>query len=120
MQIRIHQIGPGMVQQIHSVCMECQGHGEKISPKDSCKNFSGRKIVGEKKILEVHIDKFRNDGQKITFHGEGDQKPGLETGDIIIALHQKDRRTISCVWTYSGLKHCVASKSQYPLLITEP
>lgn len=57
MQIRIHQIGPGMVQWMHSICMECQGHGECISPKDWCKNCTGRKIVREKKILEVHIDK---------------------------------------------------------------
>ncbi|CAD7673374.1 unnamed protein product [Nyctereutes procyonoides] len=75
MQIRIHQIGPGMVQQIQSVCMECQGHGERISPKDRCKSCNGRKIVREKKILE-----------KITFHGEGDQEPGLEPGDIIILV----------------------------------
>ncbi|XP_063080496.1 dnaJ homolog subfamily A member 1-like [Cavia porcellus] len=90
MQIRIHQIGPGMVQQIQSVCMECQGHGECISPKDRCKSCNGRKIVREKKILEVHIDKGMKDGQKITFHGEGDQEPGLEPGDIIIVLDQKD------------------------------
>ena len=30
------------------------------------------------------------DRQKITFHGEGDQEPGLEPGDIIIVLDQKD------------------------------
>ncbi|NXF96559.1 DNJA1 protein, partial [Eubucco bourcierii] len=90
MQIRIHQIGPGMVQQIQSVCMECQGHGERISPKDRCKSCNGRKIVREKKILEVHIEKGMKDGQKITFHGEGDQEPGLEPGDIIIVLDQKD------------------------------
>ena len=83
MQIRIHQIGPGMVQQIQSVCMECQGHGERISPKDRRKSCNGRKIV--------HIDKGMKDGQKITtFHGEGDQEPGLEPGDIIIVLDQKD------------------------------
>lgn len=29
------------------------------------------------------------DGQKIVFHGEGDQEPGLEPGDIIIVLEQK-------------------------------
>ncbi|XP_048658393.1 dnaJ homolog subfamily A member 1-like [Marmota marmota marmota] len=99
MQIRIHQIGPGMVQQIQSVCMECQGHGERISPKDRCKSCNGRKIVGEKKILEVHIDKGMKDGQKITFHGEGDQEPGLEPGDIIIVLDQKDHAVcdLSCV-----------------------
>ncbi|KFR05149.1 DnaJ subfamily A member 1, partial [Nipponia nippon] len=95
MQIRIHQIGPGMVQQIQSVCMECQGHGERISPKDRCKSCTGRKIVREKKILEVHIDKGMKDGQKITFHGEGDQEPGLEPGDIIIVLDQKDHPTLT-------------------------
>ncbi|CAD7688338.1 unnamed protein product [Nyctereutes procyonoides] len=90
MQIRIHQIGPAMVQQIQSVCMECQGHREWISPKDRCKSYNRRKIVREKKILEVHIDKGMKDGQKITFHGEGDQEPGLEPRDIIFVLDQKD------------------------------
>ncbi|KAB0339200.1 hypothetical protein E2I00_016930, partial [Balaenoptera physalus] len=39
-----------------SVCMECQGHGEQISPKDRGKSCNGRKIVQEKKILEVHVE----------------------------------------------------------------
>lgn len=30
------------------------------------------------------------DGQRITFHGEGDQEPGLEPGDVIIVLDQKE------------------------------
>uniref|UniRef100_A0A2K6KSY9 J domain-containing protein n=1 Tax=Rhinopithecus bieti TaxID=61621 RepID=A0A2K6KSY9_RHIBE len=90
LQIRIHQIGPGKVQQIQSVCVECQGHGEQISPKDRCKSCKGRKIVREKKILEVHIDKGMKYGQKMTFHGEGNQEPGLEREDIIIVLDQKD------------------------------
>lgn len=30
------------------------------------------------------------DGQKILFHGEGDQEPELEPGDVIIVLDQKD------------------------------
>lgn len=79
-----------MVQQIQSVCPECQGQGERINPKDRCKSCNGRKIVREKKILEVYIDKGMKDGQKITFSGEGDQEPGLEPGDIIIVLDQKD------------------------------
>uniref|UniRef100_A0A2K5L3N0 Chaperone DnaJ C-terminal domain-containing protein n=1 Tax=Cercocebus atys TaxID=9531 RepID=A0A2K5L3N0_CERAT len=76
--------------QIQSVCMECQDHGERSIAKDRCKSCNGRKIVREKKILEVHIDKGMNDGQKITFHGEGGQEPGLEPGGIIIVLDQKD------------------------------
>lgn len=30
------------------------------------------------------------DGQKIVLHGEGDQEPGLEPGDVIIVLDQKE------------------------------
>ncbi|XP_019622463.1 PREDICTED: dnaJ homolog subfamily A member 1-like [Branchiostoma belcheri] len=90
MQVRIQQLGPGMVQQIQSMCNECQGQGERINPRDRCKTCNGRKIVRERKILEVHIDKGMKDGQKITFHGEGDQEPGLEPGDIIIVLDEKE------------------------------
>jgi DnaJ-class molecular chaperone len=45
--------------------LECQGHGERISLKDRYKSYSERKIVREKKILEVHIDKDIKNGQKI-------------------------------------------------------
>ncbi|CAN9499325.1 unnamed protein product [Ophioblennius macclurei] len=89
-QIRVQQIGPGMIQQIQSVCSDCQGQGEKFSSKDRCKNCNGHKVERTKKILEVHIDKGMKDGQRITFHGEGDQEPGLEPGDVVIVLDQKD------------------------------
>jgi len=95
MQVRIQQLGPGMVQQIQSQCSSCQGQGEAISPKDRCKNCSGRKIVHERKILEVHVDQGMKDGQKITFAGEGDQEPGLEPGDIIIILDEKAHPTFT-------------------------
>ncbi|XP_031603203.1 dnaJ homolog subfamily A member 1 [Oreochromis aureus] len=89
-QIRVQQVGPGMIQQIQSMCPDCQGQGEKFNSKDRCKNCNGQKVERKKKILEVHIDKGMKDGQKITFHGEGDQEPGLEPGDVIIVLDQKD------------------------------
>ena len=58
--------------------------------KDRCKTCQGRKTVKERKILEVHIDRGMKDGQKITFTSEGDQEPGIEPGDIIIILDEKE------------------------------
>ena len=76
--------------QVQSVCRECQGQGERIDPKLRCKSCSGKKVNRKRKILEVTIDKGMDDGQKITFAGEGDQEPGLEPGDIVIVLDEKE------------------------------
>ncbi|XP_070686414.1 dnaJ homolog subfamily A member 4 [Pempheris klunzingeri] len=89
-QIKVQQIGPGMIQQIQSMCSECQGQGEKFNSKDRCKSCNGQKVERKKKIIEIHIDKGMKDSQKISFHGEGDQEPGLEPGDVVIVLDQKD------------------------------
>lgn len=56
-QVQVQQIGPGMIQQIQSMCSDCQGQGEKFNSKDRCKNCNGHKVERKKKILEVHIDK---------------------------------------------------------------
>ena len=81
------------MQQIQSMCGECQGQGERIDPKLRCKKCNGKKVNRERKILEVAVDKGMSDGQKITFGGEGDQEPGLEPGDIIIILDEKEHAT---------------------------
>jgi len=90
MYTRIQQLGIGIVQQIKQVCPECRGQGEIISEKDKCKKCEARKVVRERKVLEVHIDKGMTDGQKITFSNEGDQEPGLQAGDIIIVLDEQE------------------------------
>lgn len=56
-QVKVQQIGPGMIQQIQSMCPDCQGQGEKFNSKDRCKNCNGHKVERKKKILEVNIDK---------------------------------------------------------------
>ncbi len=60
-----------MIQQIRSHCSDCDGQGEKINAKDKCKTCDGKKIVRERKIIEVHIDKgnsyFKKYFIKITF-----------------------------------------------------
>uniref|UniRef100_A0A8C6CHJ5 J domain-containing protein n=1 Tax=Moschus moschiferus TaxID=68415 RepID=A0A8C6CHJ5_MOSMO len=116
------------------ICDKCEGRGGKEGVVECCPNYQGtgmqiriHQIGPEMKIIEVHIDKRMKDGQKITFHGEGDQESGLEPGDIITALDQKDHAVFTprgedlfmCM-TYSWVRHCVASRSQYLLLTAEP
>ncbi|KAH0567269.1 dnaJ homolog subfamily A member 1 [Cotesia glomerata] len=90
MVMQIQQLAPGIVQQIQSKCSSCKGQGERINQRDRCKHCGGKKTIRDRKILEVHVDKGMVDGQKIVFNGEGDQEPGLEPGDIIILLDEKE------------------------------
>lgn len=41
-------------------------------------------------MLEVHVDKGMEDGQKITFSGEADEEPGIKPGDVVIILDEKE------------------------------
>ena len=91
--VKLRQIGPGMVQQIQQSCRECNQTGEKIKEKDRCKKCKGKKVVRERKVLDCEIDKGMKDGQKIKFDQEGDQAPGIEPGDIVIILDEKEHDT---------------------------
>lgn len=90
MDVRMRQIGPGMVQQIQQPCRACNQTGEKIREKDRCKTCSGKKVEKQRKILKCEIDKGMKDGQKLTFTGEGDQAPDIDPGDIVIVLDEKE------------------------------
>jgi len=89
-RLMVKQLGPGMIQQMQVVCQDCSGKGETIKDEDRCETCAGKKVVKDKKILEVHIEKGMREGQKITFAGESDQSPGVEPGDIIFVLKQKE------------------------------
>ncbi|GAA5996801.1 type I HSP40 co-chaperone YDJ1 [Rhodotorula paludigena] len=87
-KVVLRQLGP-MVQQIQQACTDCNGEGEIINAKDRCKECNGKKIVNERKVLEVHIDRGMKEGQTITFAGEADQAPGTEPGDVVIVIEEK-------------------------------
>lgn len=73
MKVTIRQLGPGMIQQMQHPCNECKGTGETINDKDRCPQCKGEKVVQEKKVLDVHVEKGMQNGQKITFPGEADE-----------------------------------------------
>ncbi|KAF1797141.1 hypothetical protein V8B55DRAFT_1485929 [Mucor lusitanicus] len=91
--VAMRQVGMGMIQQMQVPCGECDHTGEVA--KEKCKKCKGKKVTVEKKYLEVFIEKGMEDGQKIAMKGEGDQEPGVEPGDVILVLNQKEHATFT-------------------------
>ena len=50
-------LGPGMYTQSSGPCSDCGGTGEQIDEALKCKQCNGKKVVKEKKVLEVEVDK---------------------------------------------------------------
>ncbi|RZB76590.1 DnaJ protein-like isoform B [Glycine soja] len=90
MKVSIRHLGPSMIQQMQHPCNECKGTGETINDRDRCQQCKGEKVVQEKKVLEVVVEKGMQNGQKITFPGEADEAPDTVTGDIVFVLQQKE------------------------------
>ncbi|KAL8166731.1 hypothetical protein V2J09_008230 [Rumex salicifolius] len=90
MKISLRHLGPSMIQQMQHPCNDCKGTGETISDRDRCPQCKGNKVVQEKKVLEVFVEKGMQNGQKVTFPGEADEAPDTVTGDIVFVLQQKE------------------------------
>lgn len=90
MKFTMQHLGPTMVQQVQHVCSDCKGSGESVTPKDRCLQCKGNKLIQIKIVLEVHVEKGMQHGQKIFFKGQADEAPAMETGDIVIVLQMKD------------------------------
>lgn len=87
-EVTVRQFGP-MIQQMQQTCSVCRGEGQIIANKDKCKVCRGKKIIPEKKILDVHIDPGMKDGHRIVFEGEGNQTPDIPPGDVVIIIDEK-------------------------------
>jgi DnaJ family protein A protein 2 len=74
-------------------CDDCNGQGEVINEKDKCKTCDGKKVTKEKKIIEVQIDKGAPNGEKYVFHGEADEYPGIEPGDVVIQVEEEAHKS---------------------------
>jgi len=89
MVTKMVQLGPGMYSQSSGPCDKCGGKGEIIDEKNKCKTCNGKKVVKEKKIIDVEIDKGTPDKYEYKFHGEADEAPGMEPGDVVIVCQQQ-------------------------------
>lgn len=83
-----------MVQQVQSACGACRQTGFAPPPSDRCPSCSGRGLVPEKKVFDVHIEPGHKHGSKIVLRGEaGCPDPTVAPGDIIFVLEQKPHAT---------------------------
>jgi len=106
----LRQIAPGMVQQMQAVCPDCRGAGAQlsrspptrrasltqragqvISEKDKCPQCRGNKVVQDKKILEVAVERGMQHNQKIIFRGEADEAVRADCDAARAALTARER-----------------------------
>jgi DnaJ family protein A protein 2 len=86
-KVRTQRIGP-MLRQVQSLCERCD-HGKIIKDTDKCRACNGRKLIDEKKILNVEVKPGMNDGDRIVFTGESDRLPNMIPGDVIFQIVEK-------------------------------
>ena len=59
-----------------------------IDEKNKCQTGDGKKVVKESKIIEAQIEKGAPNNHTYTFHGEADEFPGIEPGDVIVVVQE--------------------------------
>ncbi|ORX86263.1 heat shock protein DnaJ family protein [Anaeromyces robustus] len=77
-------LGPGIYQQVQTVCDACGGKGKTIKRK--CPHCKGEKVVSGGDTISITIEKGMSDGHRIVFEREGDQHPDVTPGDIIFTI----------------------------------
>jgi len=87
--MQIRKMGIGFIQQVQTICPDCQGKGKIIDENFLCKVCNGKQIKEEATTLDIYIGKGMKEGQKIVFDGEADEYPDILPGDIIFVLQQK-------------------------------
>uniref|UniRef100_A0A3Q3GAW0 DnaJ heat shock protein family (Hsp40) member A1 n=1 Tax=Labrus bergylta TaxID=56723 RepID=A0A3Q3GAW0_9LABR len=125
--------------QKNTICERCEGTSLTI-PLCALGKFRHWTCLVIQKVFSAHADPSRTwksslneRWQKIVFHGEGDQEPGIEPGDIIVVLDLREHSTftrkgedlvmsmeLQLVEALCGFKKPVQTLDNRTLLITSP
>ncbi len=85
-QVVIHQIAPGMVQQATRPCTICKGNGVDIT-QEQCQTCKGAKKKKETMKLDLEIKKGTINGQQMIIKGKGHQMGSSNNyGDIVVIV----------------------------------
>jgi len=78
------QVAPGFVQQVQMNEPRCISRGKSWRP--NCKACPGGKTETEKIELTIDVTKGMREGERISFEGVTDEKPGFIAGDLHFVL----------------------------------
>jgi len=91
-KVVMRQMGPGMYTQSQVHCPKCRGEGEVIPENRKCTKCHSNKLIEEKKILTVEVDRGTKDGKRIIFRGESNEMPGCQTGDVVFVVKEREHK----------------------------
>lgn len=80
------QIAPGFVQQVQQNDEKCISRGKMW--RSNCKACPSGKTNTEKIDLSIDINKGMRHGERITFEGVADEKPGYKAGDLHFVIQE--------------------------------
>jgi len=87
--MRLQQIGPGMVTQSQTPCNKCSTTGKIIKSGEECKECRGGKLSIVSKKVNIQLKPTSKNGEQIVVEGEGDQYPDIdEYGNLVIILKE--------------------------------
>ena len=112
------QFGPGMVQQVRTVCDQCQGKGKTF--KSKCSSCKGNKVERITETLEIKIDPGISDGTTVKYSDKADESPEHETGDLFVTIgvdtHPQFRRDGANLYTKVTISLEEVCKSIFKLI----
>eukprot|EP00759_Apiculatamorpha_spiralis_P015715 PhF_6_TR22307/c0_g1_i1/m.31568/K09505/DNAJA4; DnaJ homolog subfamily A member 4 len=104
--LAVREIFPGMAQRVQMRCDVCHGQGQAIRPEDICQDCRGQKVVKDRKVIEIHVEKGVHNKDHVRLTGEGDQVPNIRTlGDIIVFFVVKPHEVFQRVGNHLLFQH---------------
>jgi chaperone protein DnaJ len=91
MQTFMHQIGPGMLQQVQRPCQKCNGTGIYIEANDKCSFSEGTGLISKKRKITIPLKRGIKQGQKIIIEGKGNQSRDLkDRSDLVVVIIEEE------------------------------
>lgn len=94
MNVKMVQIGPGMIQQSMSPCSKCEGKGKMVQDFNKCGVCQAKGYLISKKDNKVKLKKCLDSGMKMVLNGEGHNLKYSNT-DLVVIFEVEDHPTFN-------------------------